>query len=171
MNKLTKCPNFTRFLPEKLSKYPNFYNIFLKVNKILEFDMIFARKMPKFYIIIARKIFFQNFRGSHGPFAPPPPSPTSMTETSVTSSSEELRLFHSFQLNLLGGVDRTLWPRLNDGLLVNFGIGSGRDSRQLLMTGGTQLTANTTHHTQSDLAGATGGHRRRIWARCSTKDR
>jgi len=25
--KLTKCPNFTRFLPEKLSKYQNFYDI------------------------------------------------------------------------------------------------------------------------------------------------
>jgi len=28
--KLTKCPNFTWFLPEKLAKYPNFYHIFLK---------------------------------------------------------------------------------------------------------------------------------------------
>jgi len=25
--KLTKCPNFTRFLSEKLSKYTNFYDI------------------------------------------------------------------------------------------------------------------------------------------------
>ena len=25
--KITKCPNFTRFLPEKLSKYPIFYDI------------------------------------------------------------------------------------------------------------------------------------------------
>ena len=25
--KLTKCPNFMRFVPEKLAKYPNFYDI------------------------------------------------------------------------------------------------------------------------------------------------
>jgi len=28
--KITNCPNFTCFLPEKLSKYPNFYYIFPK---------------------------------------------------------------------------------------------------------------------------------------------
>jgi len=31
--KLTKCPNFTRFFHPKLAKYPNFYNIFPKKNK------------------------------------------------------------------------------------------------------------------------------------------
>jgi len=37
--------------------------------------MIFARKMSEFYIIIARKIFFPNFRG-HVPHLPPSPTPT-----------------------------------------------------------------------------------------------
>ena len=55
--KLKKCPNFTWFLPEKLEKYPKFYNIFRKINKIPEFCTIFAQKMPEFYIIIARKYF------------------------------------------------------------------------------------------------------------------
>ena len=62
MKKITKCPNFTRFLPDKLAKYTNFYNIFPKINKIPEFYMIFDQKMPEFYIIIARKIFPPNFR-------------------------------------------------------------------------------------------------------------
>jgi len=44
-----------------------------KFYKIPEFCMIFARKMPKFYIIIARKIFFPDFRG-HVPSCPHPPS-------------------------------------------------------------------------------------------------
>jgi len=51
-------------LAEELSKYPNFYDICQKIYKI-----------PEFYIIIARKIFFPNFRG-HVP--PVPPSPTPM---------------------------------------------------------------------------------------------
>jgi len=34
-----------------------------------EFYMIFARKMPEFFIIIAGKIFFPNFRGRD---VPPP---------------------------------------------------------------------------------------------------
>jgi len=40
-------------MPEKLAKYPNFYDINFtrKVNKILEFYMIFAEKVPEFYII------------------------------------------------------------------------------------------------------------------------
>jgi len=51
-------------LPEKLSKYPNFYYIYpKKINKIPDFHMIFARKMPEFYIIIAREIFFPNLVG------------------------------------------------------------------------------------------------------------
>jgi len=55
--KLTKCPNFTWFLTEKLSKYPNFMTFARKINKIPEFCIIFAWKMPKFYIIIARRNF------------------------------------------------------------------------------------------------------------------
>jgi len=45
-----------------------------KINKILQFYMIFARKMPEFYIIIARKICFANFEG-HVPSLPPSPTP------------------------------------------------------------------------------------------------
>jgi len=56
-----KCPNFTRFLPQKLSKYPKFYDICPKSNKIPVFYTIFARKMPEFYIIIVQKIFFPDF--------------------------------------------------------------------------------------------------------------
>ena len=41
-----------------------------KMYKILEFCMIFARKMPEFYTIIARKIFFPNFRGARAIPAP-----------------------------------------------------------------------------------------------------
>ena len=63
--KLTKCQNFTWFLPEKLSKYPNFYDICPKINKIPEFSD-FCPKMPEFYIIIARKTFFPNL-GAHDP--------------------------------------------------------------------------------------------------------
>jgi len=35
-------------LAEKLSKYPYFYDICPKSNKIAEFYMIFARKYPNF---------------------------------------------------------------------------------------------------------------------------
>jgi len=73
----------TKFLPEKyvlkISKMPEFYliinyqnyqnyqniRIFMifarKIYKIHEFCMIFARKMPEFYIITARKIFPPEF--------------------------------------------------------------------------------------------------------------
>jgi len=51
------CP-----LPKKLSKFPNFDDIFSKkINKISEPYMIFARKMPEFYIIFSRKTFFTIF--------------------------------------------------------------------------------------------------------------
>ena len=46
--------------------------------KICEFYVIFARKMPEFYIIIVRQIFSPNFTGTR---APMPPSPTPMTTT------------------------------------------------------------------------------------------
>jgi len=35
-----------------------------------EFYMIFARKMPEIYIIIAQKIFFPNFRGTRALLPP-----------------------------------------------------------------------------------------------------
>ena len=41
-----------------------------KVNTISEFHMIFARKMPEFYVIIARKIFFRKFGGRTCPLPP-----------------------------------------------------------------------------------------------------
>jgi len=71
-------------LPEKLSKYPNLYDICPKNYKIPEFYMIFARKMPEFYIITARKIFSRIFggreawEGRHVPSLPPRPSSTPM---------------------------------------------------------------------------------------------
>jgi len=72
--KLTKCPNFTWFLPEKNQKNTRIFIIFFrKINKISEFYTIFATNMPEFYIIIGRKIFFPNFRG--GARVPPLPSP------------------------------------------------------------------------------------------------
>jgi len=37
-----------------------------KVSKISEIRMIFARKMPEFYVIIARKIFSRFFFGGEG---------------------------------------------------------------------------------------------------------
>ena len=52
------------------------FMIFARKNyKIPKFCMIFAQKMPKFYIVIDRKIFFRNFRGA---CAHPAPSPTVM---------------------------------------------------------------------------------------------
>ena len=76
--KITKCPNFTRLLSEKLSKYPNIIIFALKINKIPEFYIIFARKMTEFYTIIARKIFFPEFFGARAPPPPVAPSPTPM---------------------------------------------------------------------------------------------
>jgi len=45
-----------------------------KIYKIPEFYMIFAPKMPEFYTIIARKIFFSGILGGH---VPPPLAPVS----------------------------------------------------------------------------------------------
>ena len=55
-----------------------------KSNKIPEFCTICARKMPEFYIIIVRKIFFPEFWGARVP--PCPPSPTPMEPTKTTGS-------------------------------------------------------------------------------------
>jgi len=46
--------------------------------------MIFARKMPEFYIIIARKIFSPNYRGPRAPY-PPSPTPIGRSVTSVVA--------------------------------------------------------------------------------------
>ena len=63
--KLTKCPHFTWYLPEKIT-----------INRIPEFYMTFARKMPEFYMIISRKILFPIFFLGGGHVAPSLPSPT-----------------------------------------------------------------------------------------------
>jgi len=39
----------------------------VKINKIPAFYMIFARKMPKFFIISRKIFFFRNFRGTCPP--------------------------------------------------------------------------------------------------------
>jgi len=68
-------PKFYMILTQKISKISDFvWYLPEKINKILEFYMIFARKMPEFYIIIARKIFFPNLEAS----APLPLSPMPM---------------------------------------------------------------------------------------------
>ena len=52
--KLTKCPNFTWYLPEKLKKILNFTRYMPeKINK-----------MPKFYTILPEKYFFPNLGGN-----------------------------------------------------------------------------------------------------------
>ena len=62
--KLTKCSNFTWFLREKLAKYPTFYDICRKVNKIPEFYMLFARKNGKIlHNNCPKNIFPDFFRG------------------------------------------------------------------------------------------------------------
>ena len=60
--KLTKCPNFTWFMPEKL--IPEFLYLNEKMNKIPNFrwfliinQFLIVNQCPNFYIIISRKIF------------------------------------------------------------------------------------------------------------------
>ena len=55
---MNKMPEFYMILARRIIHIPDFYNyICPKINKILEFYMIFAKKMPEFYIIITPKIF------------------------------------------------------------------------------------------------------------------
>jgi len=54
--KITKYPNFARFLPENYQNTLIFMIFARKIKKIPEFYMIFARKMPEFFIIIVVKI-------------------------------------------------------------------------------------------------------------------
>jgi len=70
--KITNCPNFAWILLEKLSKYPLFcYNFPKNYPNCISF----VRKMPGFYIMIARKTFSRFFGGTCPPC---PPSPTPM---------------------------------------------------------------------------------------------
>ena len=59
-----------------------------KNNKTLEFYMMFARKMPEFYIIIALKYFFPNFRGGARAPLPPSPTPTAIAAGGWTRTNE-----------------------------------------------------------------------------------
>jgi len=87
--KISKCPNFTWFLLEKLSKYPNFMIIarkIIKLTKFHNFTRFLPEKMPEFFIIIGRKIFFPNL-GGH---VPPPPSPCPPSPTPIHISKHSL---------------------------------------------------------------------------------
>ena len=67
-------PEFYAILARKIIKIPELVMTFArKINKIPEFYMIFVRKMPEFYITVARKIVFPNF-GRHM-HVPPSPTP------------------------------------------------------------------------------------------------
>jgi len=91
--KLTKCPNFTRFLPEKLEKIPEFLQYFFrKINKIPEFYTIFARKNARMLHNNCPKNIFPNFRG--GALCAPPPvsyayNNTISAEKSGTGTSKQ----------------------------------------------------------------------------------
>jgi len=54
-------PEFYMILARELSKYPNFYDNFPKINKIPEFYMFFARKCPIITIIALK--YFPEFQG------------------------------------------------------------------------------------------------------------
>jgi len=72
MQKLTKCPNFTCFLTEKLSKYPHM--IFArKINKIPEFYTIFWRKNAEILHNNCPKNIFRIFFFGGGGYVPPCP--------------------------------------------------------------------------------------------------
>jgi len=79
---MKNCQN-ARILHDSCPKnYQNtliFMTFARNINKISEFYTIFARKMPEFHIIIARKIFFPNFGGhnfgGHVPFTAPSHTP------------------------------------------------------------------------------------------------
>jgi len=62
---------------EKLTKSRIFMIFTPKINQISEFYMTFARKMPEFNMIIARKIFFPDFLGAGVVRALHCPSPVS----------------------------------------------------------------------------------------------
>ena len=59
-------------MPEKLSKYPNFYDICHKNSQNSRILHDFCPKIPEFYIIMAGKIFSPNFGG--GALRPTPVS-------------------------------------------------------------------------------------------------
>jgi len=69
--KINRIPEFSVIFAPKIIKIPEFYNIGAKtMNKVPELYMIFARKMPEFYMKIARKIFSDFFFGGGGDLPP-----------------------------------------------------------------------------------------------------
>ena len=80
-----------------------------KVNKISEFHMIFAPKMPIFYVILARKIFFRNF-GGHVP-SPLPPFPTPMAVKELLKSVITCQRYPKNKTCTLFTVHGVLWWR------------------------------------------------------------
>ena len=80
--KINKIPEFSVIFVRKFFQNARIFTTFVrKINKIPKFCMIFSRKVPEFYMKIARKIFsrFSFFWGG-GSTSPRlyPPSPTSM---------------------------------------------------------------------------------------------
>jgi len=63
--KIIEIPEFLRHLTEKLTKFPHF-------------TRFWPEKMPEFYIIIARKIYFPILFLGEGGTCPLLPSPTPM---------------------------------------------------------------------------------------------
>jgi len=64
-------PEFYMILARKITKIPEFfYDICPKNLQNSQILHDFARKVPEFYVIIAQKIFFPNFRG-HVPLLNP----------------------------------------------------------------------------------------------------
>jgi len=67
-------PEFYMILAGKIIKIPEFFlwNLPEKLTKFRNFTRLLPEKMPEFYIIIARKIFFPHFWGARAPRTPHP---------------------------------------------------------------------------------------------------
>jgi len=74
-------------LAREIMEIPEFYGICPKNEQISRILQYFCpKKMPEFYIIIARKIFIPIFfPGGTCPYAPCPPSPTPILLDAVVS--------------------------------------------------------------------------------------
>ena len=72
--KISKMSEFYKILARKLSKYPNFYDIFPKNLQNSRISHDFCLKMPEFYVIIARKIFIFRILGGGARALPAPVS-------------------------------------------------------------------------------------------------
>jgi len=74
----------------------------LKINKLPEFYMTFARKMPEFYVI-ARKIFFPEFWGHVSPKSPTPMDPAGACLESMSKIRPGLDCRQSSMLQVMCG--------------------------------------------------------------------